>query len=49
MVGILVSVGYTNPYMIIVMVVLGIVFIYLRNLYIATAKSIKHLEGISKL
>lgn len=48
MVGILVSVAYANYYMIIVMVVLGIVFIYLRNLYVATAKDVKHLEGISK-
>lgn len=48
MTGILVSVAYANYYMIIVMVVLGIAFIYLRNLYVATAKDIKHLEGISK-
>lgn len=49
MCGILVSVAYANYYMIIVMVVLGIAFIYLRNLYVATAKDIKHLEGISKV
>lgn len=48
MCGILISVAYANYYMIIVMVVLGIAFIYLRNLYVATAKDIKHLEGISK-
>lgn len=49
MCGILVTVAYANYYMIIVMVVLGIAFIYLRNLYVATAKDVKHLEGISKV
>lgn len=48
MCGILVSVAFANYYMIIVMVVLAIAFIYLRNLYVATAKDVKHLEGISK-
>lgn len=49
MCGILVSVAYANYYMIIVMVVLGFAFIYLRNLYVATARDVKHLEGISKI
>lgn len=48
MCGILVSVTYANYYMIVAIVVLGIAFVYLRHLYVATAKDIKHLEGISK-
>ncbi|KAJ8979912.1 hypothetical protein NQ317_005348 [Molorchus minor] len=48
MIGILINVGISNPYVIIAMVVLGAVFIKLRNWYIQTAKDIKHLEGITK-
>lgn len=48
MTGILISVTYSNYYMIIVIIILGILFIKLRALYISTAKDIKHLEGISK-
>lgn len=49
MAGILVMVSVSQPYIIIAMVVLGAVFILLRNWYISTAKAIKHIEGISKL
>ncbi|CAH0557993.1 unnamed protein product [Brassicogethes aeneus] len=48
MIGILVNVTISNPYVIIAMIVLGILFIFLRNWYIATAKAIKHIEGITK-
>lgn len=48
MIGILVNVGVSNQYMIIAMVVLGALFLQIRAWYIATAKDIKHLEGISK-
>ncbi|KAJ8933698.1 hypothetical protein NQ314_013864 [Rhamnusium bicolor] len=48
MCGILVNVGVSNPYVIIAMVILGAVFLKIRSFYIATAKDIKHLEGITK-
>ncbi|KAJ8933696.1 hypothetical protein NQ314_013862 [Rhamnusium bicolor] len=48
MIGILINVGVSNPYIIIAMVILGGVFLKLRAWYIATAKDIKHLEGITK-
>lgn len=48
MTGILISVTYSNYYMVIVIVVLGVVFVKLRSIYLATARDIKHLEGIGK-
>ncbi|CAH1105116.1 unnamed protein product [Psylliodes chrysocephalus] len=48
MCGILVNVSISNPYIIIAIIVLGAVFLQFRNWYIASAKVIKHLEGIAK-
>ncbi|XP_023310959.1 multidrug resistance-associated protein 4 [Anoplophora glabripennis] len=48
MIGILINVGISNQYMIIAMVVLGAVFLKIRSWYIATARDVKHLEGITK-
>ncbi|XP_066138463.1 ATP-binding cassette sub-family C member 4-like isoform X2 [Euwallacea fornicatus] len=48
MAGILVNVAVSNYYMIIAMVILGYAFMKLRGWYIASAKDIKHLEGIAK-
>ncbi|XP_030759733.1 multidrug resistance-associated protein 4-like [Sitophilus oryzae] len=48
MVGILINVSISNYFMIIAIVVLGAIFLKLRNWYIASAKDIKHLEGIAK-
>lgn len=46
--GILVMIVIANYYMIIAMVVIGILFLKVRAWYVATAKDVKHLEGISK-
>ncbi|CAG9768357.1 unnamed protein product [Ceutorhynchus assimilis] len=48
MTGILINIIISNYYMVIAIVVLGAIFIKLRNWYIASAKDIKHLEGIAK-
>ncbi|XP_076270121.1 ATP-binding cassette subfamily C member 4-like isoform X2 [Rhynchophorus ferrugineus] len=48
MAGILINVSLSNYFMIIAIVILGAVFLKLRNWYIASAKDIKHLEGIAK-
>ncbi|KAL1496964.1 hypothetical protein ABEB36_008007 [Hypothenemus hampei] len=48
MVGIFINVLISNYFMIIAMVLLGLVFMKLRTWYIASAKDIKHLEGIAK-
>ncbi|XP_050307150.1 ATP-binding cassette sub-family C member 4-like [Anthonomus grandis grandis] len=48
MAGILVNVIISNYYMVIAIILLGIVFMKLRKWYIASAKDIKHLEGIAK-
>ncbi|CAH0557995.1 unnamed protein product [Brassicogethes aeneus] len=47
MIGILVNVFISNPYVIIAVIVLGILFIFLRNWYIVTTKALKHIEGIT--
>ncbi|CAH0557997.1 unnamed protein product [Brassicogethes aeneus] len=47
MIGILVNVSISNPYVIISVIILGILFILLMNWYIATTKALKHIEGIS--
>ena len=48
-VGIFVMVAITNYWMIIVMVVMSIIFVILRKWFLATAKCIKHVEGIGTL
>ncbi|ERL84840.1 hypothetical protein D910_02264 [Dendroctonus ponderosae] len=48
MTGILINVAISNYYMIAAMLVLGYAFLKLRGWYIASAKDIKHLEGIAK-
>ncbi|GJQ86164.1 hypothetical protein Trydic_g13443 [Trypoxylus dichotomus] len=48
MIGCIVMIAVTNYWMIIVMVVLAVVFALLRKSFLATAKSIKHLEAIAK-
>ncbi|XP_050309650.1 ATP-binding cassette sub-family C member 4-like isoform X2 [Anthonomus grandis grandis] len=48
LVGILVNVTVSNYYMVIAMVVLGCIFMKLRQWYTSSAKDIKHLEGIAK-
>lgn len=48
MIGILVMVSIANYYMLIVIVILAFAFAKLRDVYIVTAKNLKHLEGIGK-
>ncbi|XP_057653043.1 ATP-binding cassette sub-family C member 4-like [Diorhabda carinulata] len=48
LVGILVNIGVSSPYMIILMVILGFVFIKFRSWYLSTVKVLKHLEGVTK-
>lgn len=48
MVGILAMISLANYYMVIVIVVLAFAFAKLRDIYIVTAKNLKHLEGIGK-
>lgn len=48
MCGILAMVLVANYYMIVPIILFGALFLKIRALYIATAKDVKHLEGISK-
>lgn len=48
MAGILAMVFIVNAWMIIPTIILGILFYYLRVIYLSTAQDIKRLEGISK-
>lgn len=48
MCGILVIVVATNYYMIVITIILGILFYKIRGWYMANARDIKHLEGISE-
>lgn len=49
MTGILTMVAVVNPWMMVLMVVLGGLFQMIRKYYLKTAQNIKRLEGISKL
>lgn len=46
--GIIVVVAIASPWLLIPTVVIGIIFYYLRVIYLATSRSVKRLEGISK-
>ncbi|EFA04472.2 putative multidrug resistance-associated protein lethal(2)03659-like Protein [Tribolium castaneum] len=46
--GILVMVTIANYYMVVAMVIIGLLFLKVRSWYVATAKDVKHLEGITK-
>lgn len=46
--GILVMVILSNPYMIILIVILGIIFFVVRIWYINTARSLKLIEGVGE-
>lgn len=48
MAGLLLNIAISNPYMIIAMVILGAVFLKFKTWYIETAKTLKHIEGITK-
>ncbi|XP_015184437.1 PREDICTED: probable multidrug resistance-associated protein lethal(2)03659 isoform X3 [Polistes dominula] len=46
--GIIVVVAIANPWLLIPTVVIGVVFYFLRVFYIATSRSVKRLEGITR-
>ena len=46
--GIIVVVGTANPWLMIPTLVIGIIFYYLRVIYLATSRSVKRLEGITR-
>ncbi|XP_074034740.1 ATP-binding cassette sub-family C member 4 isoform X2 [Leptinotarsa decemlineata] len=48
MCGNLVNIGVTNPYMIIAMVLLGLLFLKIRQWFISTMMDIRHLESLTK-
>ncbi|XP_056634781.1 putative uncharacterized protein DDB_G0282133 [Diorhabda sublineata] len=48
MAGILINIVIANPIMIIILIILGSLYLKFRTWYMATAKTLKHLEGIAK-
>ncbi|XP_008214580.1 probable multidrug resistance-associated protein lethal(2)03659 isoform X1 [Nasonia vitripennis] len=48
LVGIIVVVAISNPWLLIPTVLISIVFYYLRVIYIATGRSVKRLEGVTR-
>lgn len=46
--GIIIVVAIANVWLLIPTVIVGIIFYYLRVFYLATSRSVKRLEGISK-
>ncbi|XP_057653041.1 uncharacterized protein LOC130891946 [Diorhabda carinulata] len=48
MAGILINIVIANPIMIIILIILGSLYLKFRKWYMATAKTLKHLEGIAK-
>lgn len=48
LVGIIIVVAISNPWLMIPTVLISVIFYYLRVIYIATGRSVKRLEGISK-
>lgn len=48
MAGILVMVFLVTPWMIIPTIILGLLFYYFREIYLATAQSVKRLEGVTR-
>lgn len=48
MVGSVVVAATVNPYFLIPVVVMGIMFIYVRKVYLKTSKNIKRLEGVGE-
>lgn len=46
--GIIIVVAIASPWLMIPTVIIGIIFYYLRVIYLATSRSVKRLEGISE-
>jgi len=47
-IGILIIVGITNPYLILPTLIIVFIFFKIRNVYKTISQSIKRLEGVSK-
>ncbi|XP_078047115.1 putative multidrug resistance-associated protein lethal(2)03659 [Augochlora pura] len=48
LIGIIVVVAMANPWLLIPTVIIGIIFFYLRVFYLATSRSVKRLEGVTR-
>lgn len=48
LVGIIIVVGIVNPWLMIPTLLIGVIFYFLRIFYLATSRSVKRLEGVSK-
>ncbi|XP_057653036.1 ATP-binding cassette sub-family C member 4-like [Diorhabda carinulata] len=46
--GVLVNIVISSPFMVIILVILGIVYLKFRDWYLVTARTLKHIEGIAK-
>ncbi|XP_034175482.2 putative multidrug resistance-associated protein lethal(2)03659 isoform X2 [Osmia lignaria lignaria] len=46
--GIITVVGIANPWLMIPTVIIGVIFYYIRVFYLATSRSVKRLEGITR-
>lgn len=46
--GIIIVVAIVNPWLMLPTVLVGVIFYVLRNFYLATSRSVKRLEGVSK-
>lgn len=46
--GIIFVIGLVNIYLMIPTLIIGLIFYYIRTYYLATSRSIKRLEGVSK-
>lgn len=48
MVGAIIVTATVNPIFLVPIIVMGIVFVFVRRIYLKTSKDIKRLEGMSK-
>ncbi|XP_017787048.1 PREDICTED: probable multidrug resistance-associated protein lethal(2)03659 isoform X2 [Nicrophorus vespilloides] len=48
LIGIIVVVAVISPYLMIPTVLIGIIFVFLRKFYLATGRSVKRLEGVTR-
>lgn len=49
LVGSIVITAMVNPYFLIPFAILGVIFVYIRKIYLMTSKNIKRIEGIGEL
>lgn len=48
MFGLIIVTTVVNPYFLIPVVILGILFIYIQRVYLKTSKNVKRLEGVGE-